>query len=1343
MSASISPSTGPSHSGAADSSSSNTGISASSGDRDARVARPVTRPPILRRPPARRARSGGEGLPTGAERVVARDRRTWLDGWRVPAVAGLLTALALVATFTSHPDFYIADSRFEHYWSSLDFLRGHGYLWESTNGFGAPEAFYSPVVAAWLALLDVLGFAPAAAERLFHSAALVVAGLGVLQVVRLFRPGRGVEALVAALIYSFNPYSAQFLLPSNLFMSYVVAPWLMVAAVRGSRGERPWRWAAVFALAVFAVGSVNPASLGFAFIPTVSAVVYLCAVERSATPRSVIRWVGRAGVLTTLVSLPGVVQGSVNADLVVDALVSTERPRDIGRLSSWSESWRGLGFWLTYFSDAGGLVRSEAAGFFTRWWVVAATFVVPIGGTLTLWRSRWRARLLFAGMTLPALALMVGVFPPDRPAPLGRLLEDGYGISDLGLAFRTGYKAGPALVLGLGALFAVGATALVRRLGGSSRRPRVVRGAAVALLVAALLVSSFPFWTGRLYSDREQLGAIPAYWRSALTWLDRRPDDGRVLILPGTDRTRYRWGYAGDDIFDALLERSHVQPSALWRGTAESADLLDAIDERIAGRSYLPGSLAPIARRTGVRWVLVRNDLNWQRAELPRPADLGALRADPDLRRVTTFGFPGENVVAPGTDGGVRADELALPPVEIFEVRGAGPELRVAATSAPLIVAGSGDSWPRLARSGFLDDGRPIAYSGDLSGGQLRDALEAGAPLVVTDGARRRSVHISAEHIYRSHALAPGELAERGAASLFDAPGAQGRATGVDAVRIEASSYGRWYRSFDRWARPASAFDGEESTAWRVDAAAGPVGQWLRVVLREPHEVSLVELTLPTQEPGLSQATRATVRLSDGTHRSVDLADRVTAVSLPARSTTSIEVRIDAASGFGGGGAGFAEVRVPGLDLAEWIRVPDDVVRSAADPGTAELLTAADTTYLFERVVGEGPNDEETALRRMFRTAGTREYALSGEVQVTPTTPDRALDALVGGSMGAFGSARFAGFTDRRGGLAADGNPGTGWQVEPRPGERLTVRIPGTTVQTVDVLVAVRDAEGLGGAYSRPRELTVRIPGTGIEVRRSLVATAEAECDPLFLPGACLERHTVTFPGTATEAIEVEIGRVDPAVGLTGNVPVKIAEVTVTTADGATLLGASEAMRSECLDLFAVDGAAVAVRVDGSMDDLMSGRRVSFVACAPLTLDAGDHTLASLPTFPGIVDAVELRSGGTGSQGRDGVTVADAVVLDRSPTRARVKVDVPEGGAFLVSGQSFDPRWRATAGGRDLGKAQALDTFAAWHLPPGKQIVTIEYEPQRRYELAIAVASGAVVVCLVLAIERPRRRRRG
>lgn len=1316
---------------------------APSGNRGTRVARPVTRPPILRRPPAGRRRPGGEGVPTGGERVVARDRRTWLDGWNGPAAAGLLSALALVATFTSHPDFYIADSRFEHYWNSLDFLQGHGHLWESTKGFGAPEAFYSPVVAALLALFDVVGFAPAAAERLFHSAALVVAGLGVFHVVRLFRPGRGVEALLAALIYSFNPFSAQFLLPSNLFMSYVVAPWLMVAAVRGSRGERPWRWAAVFGLAVFAVGSVNPASLGYAFIPAASAVIYLCAVERSATPRSVMRWAGRAGFLTVLVTLPGVVQGSVNADLVADSLVSTERPRDIGRLSSWSESWRGLGFWLSYFSDVGGQVRSEAAGFFTRWWVVAATFVVPIGGMLTLWRSRWRARLLFAGMTMPALALMVGVFPPDSPAPLGRLLETGYGSATLALAFRTGYKAGPGLMLGLAVLFAVGSTALVRRLGGTRRTPRLARGTAVALLVSALLVASFPFWTGRLYSDDEQVGAIPAYWRSALAWLDGAPGEGRVLILPGTDRTRYRWGYVGDDIFNALLERSHVQPSALWRGTAESADLLDAIDERISGRSYLPGSLAPIARRTGVRWVVVRNDLDWQRTELPRPADLAPLRADPDLRRVATFGSPGENVVAPGTEGGVRPDELGLPPVEIFEVGGAASEVRVASAAAPLIVAGSGDSWPRLAHTGLLDDGRPIAYSGDLSDDHLREALEAGAPLVVTDGARRRAVHISAEHVYRSHALAPGERVERDATALFDAPGAESRATSADALRIEASSYGRWYRSFDRWARPANAFDGEESTAWRVDPAAGPVGQWLRVVLKASHEVSVVELTLPTQDPGLTKVSRATVRLSDGTQRSVDLNERVTAVSLPARSTTSIEIRIDAATGFGGGGAGFAEVRVPGLDLAEWIRVPDDVMRAAADPATAELLSATDTTYLFERVVGDGPTDEEAALRRRFRTVGTREYALSGEVQFTAATPDRALDAVVGGSMGAFGSARFAGYSNRRGGLATDGDPGTGWQVEPRPGERLTVRFPRQTIQTVDVYVAVRDAEGSGGTYSRPRTLIVRVPGTGIEVRRTLAGASEAECDPRFLPVACLEHHTVTFPGAVTNAIEIEIGAVDLAVGLTGDVPVKIAEVNVTTAEGETLPSASEAMPSGCLDLLALDGSPVPVRLDGSMDDLLAGRRVPFVGCEPLVLDGGDHALSSMPAFAGFVDAVDLRSGGSHSPRRRPATVAPAAVLDRSPTRVRVRVDVPEGGAFLVSGQSFDPGWRAAGAGRDLGAPQALDTFAGWRLPPGEHVVTIEFGPQRQYEMAIAVAAGAVILCLVLAVERhPRRSRR-
>ena len=93
-----------------------------------------------------------------------------------------------------------------------------------------------------------------------------------------------------------------------------------------------------------------------------------------------------------------------------------------------------------------------------------------------------------------------------------------------------------------------------------------------------------------------------------------------MLVLPGANYARFRWGAVGDDIFDGLLRRTHAVRSGLTQGTTEAAELLYALDENAAGGRYETGVIPGVARRLGIRWVVVRNDLDWQSLEIPGPA---------------------------------------------------------------------------------------------------------------------------------------------------------------------------------------------------------------------------------------------------------------------------------------------------------------------------------------------------------------------------------------------------------------------------------------------------------------------------------------------------------------------------------------------------------------------------------------------------------------------------------------------------------------------------------------------------------------------------------------------------
>ncbi|MEX2255488.1 MAG: alpha-(1-_3)-arabinofuranosyltransferase family protein [Acidimicrobiia bacterium] len=932
------------------------------------------------------------------ESTAAPWSRRWSRGlWPLTIVVGLV---ALAAVLTSTSGRYIGDNRFELYWDPFGLLERHLAIWDSTRGLGRPRWDFWPATAAVLAILRGVGLGPDLAERVWHAALLTTAGVGAAAALRLFRPRLGLEHWLVALLYAFGPFAAVYLLPTNLFVGHAFAPWFLFCFVRGARGDRPWRWAAVFALLVFVPGNMNYPALIFAALTMVPAALYLVLVERSVPWRAALGWGLRAGGLALLVSAAALVTVRASSAINQENLQLTETVREINRTSSWSESWRGLGFWGAYWGDSRGAILPQFARFF--WWpVVLLTFAVPVAALATLWRSRWRPRLLYAGILVLGLILMVGAYPLDAPTPYGRALLWAFDHFPGILAVRSGHKAGVLVALGAATLAAVAFAAVVRRArarAGDWRRPRpLIALGAVGVIV---LASAFPFWTGRLYSADDGIAALPAYWEQATEYLDARPGDGRVLVVPSTALGAYTWGRSGDDILEGVLDRPSIARGLLttWSGTEEAADLVAGIDDYVNAGDYEPGTIGPIARRLGIEYVLVRNDLDWPATNRPRPASLDALRADPDLELVRSFGAPGENVARPDA---LSADEAALAPIELYRVKRYGGVAR-ADDRAPLVVSGDGDAWPGLAADGELTRSGPVRYSGAASAHELERLLGSGSPIVITDTNRRRAHEIPIfDSVARSsYTLAAGQELRREAQDLFETPGSQAVAAFPAADRIEASSYGRPPLP-QPYYRPSNAFDRDPRTSWRIAPSfVDEDSQWVRVVFDAPRSLdSVAVVTAQTRRSAASpdpmHVTHVTAVLSDGTEAPIEILDGRGRAELPPAPTTSLELRIDGVGGSDPRPFGLAEVTVDAdgepLDLREAIQLPDDVARAAErSPALRRALEEAPVTYQLSRLDRVDGRPVERSIQRRFRTVGTRDYTLRGTFEGDRTSTGSA-----------------------------------------------------------------------------------------------------------------------------------------------------------------------------------------------------------------------------------------------------------------------------------------------------------------------------------------------------------------
>lgn len=1243
---------------------------------------------------------------------MSRGGRAWL----IVVLAAM--ALAAVATFTSAPGEVVADARYEHIAEPAQFFARHTSVWDDERSLGAPTKYFSPVVGGAQALVAATGAPPWAIERATHAGFLALAAVGAVALFRALTAEspatvaqRWWVAGLAGALYAFSPYTSQFLTPSGLFLPYTLAPWMALAALRGVHRD-PWRWAALFAVAVFSVGMLNTSSLILAMVPA-AALAVTEVVGGSVSLRRAVAWTWRAGLLTLAVSLPALVALGLNGPVVRANLETTETVETVAATTSASESWRGLGQWLSYFRFAGDVVRDQAEPFFTNAAVIVAAFAVVALAGLGLARAADRRFAVLAVLAAVAVTVMVGIHPVGDASPFGRLLGRGYDSSLFLRGFRSTYKAGPGLGLAISFLAAAGVAHLVALRAWWWR-------ALAAAGVAAAVVASFPFWTGNLYPESDRHDEIPDYWDDAFAWFDEQPHEPGVLVVPSLARTPYRWGYLNDTLFDAYLPQPAVAARSLPQSTDELAVLTEAMDEYLGSSIAEPGVLAPVLRRLGVRWVLVQNDVDWQAAGVPRPSSYSVVRDDPELSLVASFGEPGLNVTAPVSFDRSALPELRLPPLEIYEVVDAAPAARTA--SNPIAVLGAGEAWPALAATGWLD--HAVVAAADV------DVADDLAAVVVTDGNQRRAGRVVSSQSLRSHVLALGEDIGRVVQALDDDPAAQTYAIYGDAAMVTATGYGRGLVVWESKWRAAGATDGNPWTAW---AAPGNAGDVLRVDLATPTALTGIELT-GFVEAGDVAGSIATVGIGR-----IDAEARVHAVELidggaarldldPAAGAVAwVSVQLspgDAAGGLVGLTELVLDTAAGPLDTREALRVPE--LGAIVDGPTP-------VHYVFTRSIDGRGFDEQATVDRVF-DSGASVLESRARVRVRSSAPDAAIEALVGAPIRAVASGRYLDLPDALGSAAVDGHVGTAWQLDADGDDSLTITLPPAPVDEVEIWAITATA---GGRRSRAAGYDVAVERSDGSIDEIRVELEDApECDPGFASiddETCVERIVVPVDsGPTVSAVEIRPTDVVGAGTGIGAAPVQIAEVRVRAA-GEELTDAGRTPDRGCRPLLEIDGVVVGMRPLGDPTPAALADGLEFESCEPVELDAGTHLLRSDRAASYAVDWVRLDPVGVAAvpPGETG-----AVAVSGNSTDRDLGADV-ERGDIVVSGIPAHDGWRLSAS--LPGTRLVVDGFEAWQADAaGAVTIDMRFAPQRWYRLGWLVAAPTLALALWLLL--PGRR---
>ena len=603
--------------------------------------------------------------------------------WRVLGYA-LLALLAYVPVLLTKPGKVVADTKSYLYLDPGRLLERAASMWDPNIGMGTvthQNIGYLFPMGPYYWLTHELGVPAWVSQRLWFGSLLLAAGVGVLFLMRTLRV-RGPGAVVAAVLFMLSPYTLDFAARiSVILMPWAGLPWMLALTIRALRardGRSAWRYAAIFALVVQVVGGVNATALVFAGLAPVLWIIYTVAV-REVDWRRALGVTARIGVLTLVTSSWWIAGLWAQGKYGLNILKFTETLQVVSVSSTPLETLRGLGYWFFYGIDRIGHWTDASVPYMQDLGLLVVSFALPVLAFFGAACVRWRHRAYFVLLTVVGVVVAVGANPTTTRRPSAARSSRSRSLRASGSRCaapagrcrwsRSGWRCCSAWVV----------NALGRAWAGKGRKVRgvPVRTLVVAGVVIVLAIVNLPaIWTGDFYTqDLTREETLPKYWTDAIAALDAQSHDTRVLEIPGADFAAYRWGQTVDPITPGLMDRPYVARELVPWGSAASADLLNALDQRIQEGTLDADTLAPIARLMASGAIVYRSDLQTDRYNLVRSIPLWEFLTDPEptglgtpQRFGTSLGPPLHDQIDDELQLALPADASEPPPVSIFPV---------------------------------------------------------------------------------------------------------------------------------------------------------------------------------------------------------------------------------------------------------------------------------------------------------------------------------------------------------------------------------------------------------------------------------------------------------------------------------------------------------------------------------------------------------------------------------------------------------------------------------------------------------------------------------------------------
>ncbi len=1295
----------------------------------------------------------------------------------------ILAALAYVPLLLTAPGVVGADTKPYLYLDPSKLLSGAPYLWLEDVGLGTvphQNIGYLWPMGPFFWLSETLGLPDWVGQRLWLATIMFAAAMGVRSMLRAIGWNNG-GVFIASLAYMLSPYPLSYVARiSVLTLPWAGLGWLISFAARSLR-VGGWRYPAGFALVAMTIGGTNATSL---LLIGIGPVLWLLHAWYSTsaddgphniTFPAVVATALRIGALTALTALWWVVGLVMQGTYGPSVLRYTETYEAIADSSTATEAFRGLGYWFFYGNDSLGQWIEPSIAYTSRTPLLILSFGLPILALAAAAMTRWRHRSFFVLLIVVGGFMAVGGHPYESSSFLGNWFTE-FTRSDTGLALRSTPRATPLLVLGTSVLLGAGVSAL-------SRWRPPVEGPLRAVLTVLIIANLPPLWTGQFIAEHLQRPEeIPDYWVDAIDHLDAAGNDTRILEVPGADFASYRWGNTVEPITPGLTDRPYIARELVPFGSEPAASLVIELDRRFQEGEYSPEALAPVARLMGVGDVVLRADLKYERFRTPRPDETWAqLLETPGLDEPILFGPQAPNVAGPeqtlideielGADLLRQAAAESPSPVAVFGVSDPLPIVRVRPADSPIIVAGDAQGLVDAGAAGLIDTDRLLLFSATFADRQdelaamLNNNAGADLPLlIVTDSNRRQARHWGTirentgyiERAEEEPADDPGDYR----LDVFPEETSAHQTVAVhEGATVTASNYGNPV-TYTVDNRATLGVDGDKATAWRVGAFDDVRGESLQIELDRPvADVASIQVVQPLNGNRNRFITELRVHTDD---TFVDVA-----LDASSRRRTGQEISFTQPHSFrtlrleilatnagprdnyvGLSGVGIAEVEIPGVDVAEVIRVPTDLLAASSDLGQQPLALVLSRLRSDAREPVR--SDGEEMMRRRVELPESIGVALSGQARLSSYASDQRVAQLLSpddlvARTSASGS--LAGALNAKPRAAFDHDQSTIFTTPfgPQPDHWLEYQAAAeTTIDSLDLDVVVDDR------HSVPTVIDVIIDGTlhetvSLPTVDGLLERNQSVSFSVPIAEAQGTTFRLVFRGVNERITKEWYSRSQVAL------PLGISEWRIGDATPAQQVDGALQFDTGCRDdLLSIAGRPAPVRVTGTRSDALARRPLDITGCEPSTaLPAGDvDIMTARGRSTGIdIDQLVLTTHATDQLGT-AAAAPSVKVLDDGRVHTEVEIDSATSPYWFVLGQSVNDGWKATSPQLgDLGPPTLVDGYAnGWLIDPsaypqldGPVNLRVEWTPQQTVAKGLWATVFGALLCLALFITGRRQ----